>query len=343
MKIRNRGKITICLVILTVVILLVTLVELAWAETPIPYNRVIDCILGQGDFYDNLLVRENAVRVVMALLVGASLAACGCAMQAVFRNPLASPYLLGLSSGASLGAAVSILVAIPLIPLVVVTPLFAFIFCLLTMLIVYGVSKIGGHTNTETLILTGVAVSSMMTAFVSFLTYIAPDDKMGDIVFWSMGSLGSRTVFSESLMIIMVIAPIILVGTFILVSYGKYMNAMMLGDHHAMDLGIDVAKVRLTLLVTTTLMVAAAVAFVGAIGFVGLIIPHIFRIILGPDNRILIPMSAIGGATFLLTCDYLAHIILPVGILPVGILTAMVGAPYFIYLLRRRKHEVGWS
>ncbi len=339
MKIRNKKKILLCVSILTVITVVFSLVEFSWAETRIPLNRVIDVLIGRGDPIDARLMRDNIYRVVTALFVGAGLAACGCAMQAVFRNPLASPYILGLSSGASLGAAIGIILPIPFIPYMLATPLLSFVFCMLTMLLVYGVSHVGGRSNTETLILTGVAVSSMLTAFVSFITYIAPSDMVGDIVFWSMGNLG-KTDIEE----IMVIAPVIVVGVILIASYSKEMNALMLGDFHALDLGIDVSKVRLIILVATTLVVAAAVSFVGTIGFVGLIIPHIFRIILGPDNRVLIPMSAFGGAAFLLLCDYLAHevILSMYSVLPVGILTSMIGAPYFIYLLRRKKKEVGW-
>ena len=340
MRVHNKGKIALCVAVLSVIIVVFSLVEFSWAETRIPLDRVIDVLIGRGDPIDARLMKDNIIRVVTALVVGAGLAACGCAMQAVFKNPLASPYILGLSSGASLGAAIGIMVAIPFLPYMVSTPLLSFIFCSGTMFLVYAVSRIGGRSNTETLILTGVAVSSMLTAFVSFLTYIAPSDVMGDIVFWSMGNLG-KTDLKE----LAIISPLIVIGIMVISSYSKELNALMLGDFHAMDLGIDVSKVRLTILIATTLVVAAAVSFVGTIGFVGLIIPHIFRILLGPNNRILIPMSAFGGAAFLLACDYLAHVVLlnSYSVLPVGILTSMVGAPYFIYLLRRRRKEVGWS
>lgn len=337
MRVRNKRKILICIGILTALLLLFAMLELSWASTMIPFDKVIETIMGHGSWANNILVKDNAIRLMMALLVGSGLAVCGCTMQAVFRNPMASPYIIGLSSGASLGAAVGILVTIPLIPYFILAPVLSSITCFLTMMLVYGVSRMGGKAHTETLILTGIAVSSMLSAVVSFLTFIA-GDKMADIVFWSMGSL-SRADLTEAL----IIMPIIILGVLLIVSYSKSLNAMMLGDFHAMDLGIDVAKVRLKLLVLTTIVVAAAVSFAGTIGFVGLIIPHIFRIILGPDNRVLIPVSAFGGAVFLTMCDYFSHIVASqYGVLPVGILTAMIGAPYFIYLLRRRKNEVGW-
>lgn len=335
---QKRTRIILSIAVLSVILVIATLLELSWAAQRIPFREVFDVILGKGSWANNIIVKDNATRLIFGLFVGAGLAVCGCAMQAMFKNPMASPYLLGLSSGASLGAAIGILFTIPFIPYLIVTPILAFIFCLITMFIVYGVSRIGGSARTETLILTGIAVSSLMSAIVSFLTFIA-GDQMADIVFWSMGSL-SRAEFEN----VLVIAPVIILGIMLMVTYSKELNAMMLGDSHALDLGIDVAKARLTLLVTCTIVTAAAVSYAGSIGFVGLVIPHIFRIILGPDNRHLLPISAFGGAVFLVLCDYLAHIVAAqYGVLPIGVLTALVGAPYFIYLLRRRKSEVGWS
>lgn len=314
------------------------LLDLKWATFTITVRDVVDVALGHGTWANRILVEDNAQRVVIGGFVGAGLAVCGCAMQAVFRNPMASPYLLGLSSGASLGASIGLLFTIPFISTTLATPLLAFVTCFLTMLLVWGVSRVGGSARTETLLLTGIAVSSMMSAVVSFLTFIA-GEKTEDIVFWSMGSL-SRAGWEE----IAVVAPLIVIGVLFILAYAKDLNAMMLGDAHAMDLGIEVGRTRFRILVASTLVTAAAVSFVGAIGFVGLIIPHIFRILLGPDNRVLIPVSAFGGAAFLILCDWLTRTIAPdYGVLPIGVLTALVGAPYFIYLLRRRRNEVGWS
>ena len=259
-------------------------------------------------------------------------------MQAVFRNPLASPYILGLSSGASVGAAVSMLFAIPLIPLAIVTPVLAFVTCFATMILVYSMSRVGGHVRTESLILSGVAVSSLLSAIVSFLTFIA-GDKLEGIVFWSMGSL-SNAEWSE----ILFVAPIIVMCGLLLITQAKGLNAMMLGDLHAMDLGIDVKRTRLLVLILSTAIVASAVSFTGVIGFIGLVIPHVLRILLGPDNRVIMPLSMFAGASFILICDFLSHVIAPYyGTLPIGVVTALIGAPLFIYLLLRRKKEVGWN
>ena len=328
----------VCTVVVLVILVIAVIYELTWATYRISFGDVVDVIMGNGTWANNILVKDNAQRVAIGALVGSGLAACGCVMQAVFRNPMPSADILGLSSGRSLGAAIGLIFTIPFIPMAVATPLLAFITCLATMFLVYGVAHVGGSTHTETLLLTGIAISSMMSAVVSFLTFIA-GDKMEDIVFWSMGSL-SRADWGE----IAVVAPMVFIGIAVMSCYSKSLNAIMIGDSHAMDLGIEVGKTRLILLIASTVVTAAAVSFVGAIGFVGLIIPHIFRIILGPDNRTLLPVSALGGAAFLILCDYLAHVVAPeYGVLPIGVLTALVGAPYFIYLLRRRKSEVGWS
>ena len=335
---RRRLRTAAVVAVLAAMLAAGVLLDLTWATFKVTVSDVIDVALGNGTWAKSILVEDNAQRVVIGGFVGAGLAVCGCAMQAVFRNPMASPYLLGLSSGASLGASIGLLFTIPLVPAAIATPLLAFVTCFLTMLLVWGVSHVGGSTRTETLLLTGIAVSSMMSAVVSFLTFIA-GEKTEDIVFWSMGSL-SRAGWNE----ISVVAPLVLVGILIIFSYGKDLNAMMLGDAHAMDLGIEVGRTRFRILAASTLVTAAAVAFVGAIGFVGLIIPHIFRILLGPDNRVLIPVSAFGGAAFLILCDWLTRTVAPeFGVLPIGVLTALVGAPYFLYLLRRRRNEVGWS
>lgn len=276
-------------------------------------------------------------RVTIAIAIGAGLAVCGAVMQALFRNPLASPYILGLSSGASVGASIAILFTIPMIPAVLAAPVLAFVFCMVTMFLVYGLSKIGGHVSTESLILIGLAISSMFSAIVSLLTFLA-GEQMSSIIFWTMGSL-SQYNWDRVLIVI----PLIVLGMLIMIMHSRDLNAIMLGDPQAKDLGIDVKKVRLSMLFLTSLVTAACVAFTGVIGFVGLVIPHIIRILIGPDNRYLIPFSMIGGAMFLLACDYISRIAFDGDVLPIGVVTALIGAPYFLYLIRRRRTEVGWS
>ena len=339
--VNKKKKTAIAISVLAALTLICVYLDLSWISGREGYSldMVLDTLFGGGTLASQTIILDtNAPRVAIGIFVGMGLAIAGCAMQAVFRNPLASPYILGLSSGASVGAAISMLFTIPLIPMGIVTPVLAFITCFLTMALVYSMSRIGGTVRTESLILSGVAVSSLLSAIVSFLTYIS-GDKLEGIVFWSMGNLGNAD-WGE----IAFIAPIIIVCGILLVTQAKGLNAMMLGDVHAMDLGVDVRKTRLFVLVISTVIVAAAVSFTGVIGFVGLVIPHILRILLGPDNRTIMPLSMFAGASFVLICDYLSHIIAPMyGTLPIGVVTALIGAPVFIYLLIRKKKEVGWN
>ncbi len=339
----NRGSGSLRFVIILAVVIAITMTvaffSLGWARWPLSSREVLDVLLGGGSAINRRIVLEfNLPRVVMAVFVGAGLAISGTVMQALFRNPMASPYILGVSSGASLGAAVGMLFTIPFIPQLIATPLLAFVFCFGTMMLVYSLSRVGGSTHVETLLLSGIAVGAFISAIVSFLTFIA-GDKMEGIVFWSMGSLGRAS--PENLLIVI---PVVIAGLFIMLMLSKELNALMLGDAHAMDLGVDVGRTRLVLLVCTTAVTAVSVAFVGVIGFVGLVIPHIIRMLIGPDNRMVIPLSIFAGAAYLVICDYMAHAFSgSVGVIPIGIITALIGGPYFIYLLRRRRHQVGWT
>ena len=337
----SRTKTIIAVIVLVIAAVFCIFKDLSWVSANVSYSfqEVWDALIGNGSWASERIVRDqNAPRVVAGILVGAGLAITGSAMQAVFRNPLASPYILGLSSGASLGAAAGIIFTIPFIPSLIASPILAFVTCFITMALVYTMARAGGTVRTETLILSGVAVSSLMSALVSFMTFIS-GDKLEGIVFWTMGNLGNADWNEIAFMI-----PVIVLCSFLLMYQAKPLNAMMLGDAHALDLGVDVKKVRLFVLVLSTLVVAAAVSFVGVIGFIGLVIPHIIRILLGPDNRRIMPLSLIGGACFSLICDYISHVIAPqFGTLPIGVTTALIGAPIFVYLLIRRRREVGWN
>ncbi|MCQ2071248.1 MAG: iron ABC transporter permease, partial [archaeon] len=293
----RRALIAVSLAVIVVIAFLCVLLDLSWVSDGRSYTfgEVFDALMGRGSWGSNIIVRDiNAPRVVAGMFIGAGLAVAGSAMQAVFRNPLASPYLLGLSSGASVGAAFSMLFTVPFIPPAVVTPVLAFVTCFGTMILVYSMARTGGSVKTESLILSGVAVSSLLSALVSLLTFIS-GDKLEGIVFWTMGNL-SNVDWNE----ITFMAPVIVLCSVFLLTQCKNLNAMMLGDVHAMDLGVDVRKTRLFVLVMTTVIVASAVSFAGVIGFIGLVIPHILRIILGPDNRTLMPLSIVAGAAFII-------------------------------------------
>lgn len=333
----KKTKVTLVVFLLVVAFVIIAYLELIHAPLWwLSFEDVLTALLVENSTYHTIVVHINATRVVIGLFTGGALAVSGAVMQALFRNPMASPYILGLSSGASLGAATAMLFVVTSTALMFAVPLFAFIACMGTMMLVYRLARVGSETHMETLLLSGIAIGALLQALVSLLTYLA-GDQLADIVFWGMGSL-SGIRWPE----IAIVIPLVIIGVSVAIYYSKEINAMMMGDAHAMNLGVDVKKVRLTLLIFISMLTAAAVCFVGTIGFVGLIIPHIMRIIIGPDNRTLIPLSFLAGGVFLVGCDYAAHIVMSAGVLPVGILTSLIGAPYFIYLLRRRKREVGW-
>lgn len=334
----KKTKVTLVVAILLAAFGVLTYLQLIYAPLWwLSFEDVLMAFLSDDSVYHVIVVHINATRVVMGLLVGGALAVSGAVMQALFRNPMASPYILGLSSGASLGAATAMLFVATSAALMITVPLFAFLACMGTMFLVYGLARVGNETHMETLLLSGIAIGALLQALVSLLTYMA-GDQIADIVFWGMGNItGSR--WPQIAMVI----PLVIIGVSVAMYYSKEINAMMMGDAHAMNLGVDVKKIRLILLIFISMLTAAAVCFVGTIGFVGLVIPHIMRILIGPDNKTLIPLSFLAGGVFLVGCDYAAHILAQsIGILPVGILTSLIGAPYFIYLLRRRKREVGW-
>jgi len=337
---KKRKRVVTVFAVLAVLITVFLVLDLAQAFIPLSFYDALQALFGYGSSTNIKIVQQmNLPRVIMACLVGAGLGIAGAVMQAIFRNPMASPYILGLSSGAALGAAIGMTIPFAFIPMKLMTPLLAFIFCVGTLFLVYSISHVAGRVPTETLLLAGIAVGSFLSALVSFLIYVA-GDQMSGIVNWTMGNMTASWSGGE----LFIVAPLMFAGCLIMVSYSRDLNAMMLGDAHAMDLGVEVRKVRLTLLIASALVTAAAVSFVGVIGFVGLVVPHILRIVMGPDNRALLPASILGGAAFLLICDYLSRVIVPsIGIIPIGIVTALIGAPYFIYLLRRRRSEVGWD
>jgi iron complex transport system permease protein len=313
------------------------LLEISTVSSNMTLSDIFLCLIHSDEsIYTDIVWTYTMPRIVIALVIGAGLAICGAAMQALFKNPMASPYILGLSSGASVGASIAMLFAIPFIPELIAAPVMAFIFCMMTTFLVYGLAKGTGMISTESLILIGMAISALFSAVVSLLTVLA-GEKMSNIVFWTMGSLAQYNWDK-----VLIVMPIIILGSLMVMSYARELNAIMLGDAHAKDLGIEVKKVRLTILLITSLITAACVAFTGVIGFVGLVIPHIVRLLMGPDNRYMMPFSIAAGALFLLVCDYISRIAFSGDVLPIGVVTAMIGAPYFIYLIYKRKSEVGW-
>lgn len=271
-------------------------------------------------------------RVAQGALVGASLALSGAAYQGLFKNPLADPYLVGVASGAGLGAVVVLLTGVPMyLGGFGLLPIAAFAGGSGAVVVAYSIARNSRGTPTTTLILAGVAIASL-TAAVSSLLILRSDPELRPVLSWLMGSLISSE-WSESAIVLAYVAP----GMVVLLGFGRMLNVLQLSEDHAAMLGVPVEKVKLLLIAAATLVTAAAVSFSGLIGFVGLVAPHVVRLIWGPDYRFLLPMSAIVGATFLVLADLVARTIVSPGELPVGMVTAFCGAPFFLYLLRRRR------
>lgn len=269
--------------------------------------------------------------MVHAVLVGMALSVCGATYQSIFRNPLTDPYVLGISSGASLGAAVAIILGLQ--AYVWGIGGFALITALLVVWFIYKMAAIGNRMHTTTLLLTGVCVTFLATAVVSFLM-VLNQDKMDSIIFWTMGSFASVAWVD-----VLVLLPVVVIGILVVLFYSKDLNILLMGSEVARSLGVEVEKVKKILILFTTLMVAFAVSTCGVIGFVGLIVPHAVRLLVGPDNRRVIPYSIVIGGLFMLLSDTIARTVLAPSELPVGVLTALAGAPVFIYLLYLNKKK----
>jgi len=280
---------------------------------------------------DAVLWAIRLPRVLLALLVGAGLGLAGAALQGVFRNPLAEPALIGVSSGASVGAVASIIFGFTLLGRASL-PLAAFAGALLTTLLVYATSRSEGRTPVETLILMGIAVNAVAGALTGYLTFLADDQQLRSIVFWSLGSLGGATWE-----VVRAVLPFIGLGLLLTPRWGRALNLLVLGEREARHLGLNTERTRFALIALAALMTGAAVAVAGIIGFVGLVVPHLVRLIAGPDHRLLLPASALGGALLLLLADLAARTLVTPAELPLGVVTALLGGPFFMWLLYRAK------
>ena len=278
-------------------------------------------------------------RIILALLVGSVLAILGAVMQGLFRNPLADPSLIGVSGGASVGASIVIVTVggamlSPLAGLSMVA-LGAFIGGVITTLVVYRVATSSLGTSVTTMLLAGIAIGAIAGAFNSLLSYFSDNQMLRQISVWQMGNLGEANWQKASLM-----AAVSLIIFSLLPSHAKSLNAFLLGESEARHLGIDVQRIKRQLIFLTALGVGVSVALAGLIGFVGLVIPHMVRLLIGPDHRALLPASALAGASLLLIADSIARVVVLPAELPTGILTALLGAPFFVVLLLKQRGEI---
>mgnify|MGYP001390804609 CR=1 FL=1 len=286
---------------------------------------------GTGDPDETIILTVRLSRVVLAVLVGAALALAGAGFQGVLRNPLADPYTLGVASGASVGAAFLILFGLQTWIGIWTIPSVSFVTGMATLFLVLRLAYHNGKMELETLILSGVVIQAFFGAMVSFMVSLS-NSVVNEIVFWTMGSLSMRGWSHAG-----VVLPYVVLGAFALIAYGRELNLFALGERQAMHLGVHVQRTKLVVLVVSTLMTAAAVSVSGVIGFVGLVVPHLVRLIVGPDNRIVVPVSAIVGGVYVLLADTIARMALSPKEIPLGVVTAFIGAPFFAYLLWKRK------
>ncbi len=334
----TRKRVTIISILLSLVLLLVVLISITLGSVKVPPLRAIRILFqsmlglrGAGNDTERAIILSLRLpRAVLAGLVGAGLSVSGASFQALLRNPLADPYLLGVSSGAAVGAIIAILLGLGTFSLGL--PFASFLGALLTILVVFYFGRQGGKIHPHTLLLAGVIIGSFFSALIMFFISVSQREELHTIIFWLMGDFS----FSSP-RIILIIFPYVLSGVVLLYLRSRHLNLILSGEENAVQLGVEVEKLKLISYLSASLITAASVSACGLIGFVGLIIPHSVRLIFGPDHRLLIPSAALLGASFLIASDTLARTLLAPVELPVGVITAAFGGPFFIYLLRTRK------
>jgi iron complex transport system permease protein len=301
----------------------------------IPFIKKHVDISNISNSYKTIIWDIRLPRVLLGVLVGASLSMAGAAFQGMFKNPMADPYVIGISSGAALGASIAIILKINIYFLNISSiSIFAFLGALLAVLLVYNIARIKNKVPVTTLLLAGVAIGQFFTAIMSFLMVIYDKD-MTKIIYWTLGSLAGKGWDP----IIKISLPLIF--TMVIINFfARDLNIMLTGEESAQSLGVDVEKTKVYILILGTFATSMVVSVSGIIGFVGLIIPHIVRLLLGPDHRILLPASTLLGGIFMIFADTIARTIISPVEIPVGIITALFGGPFFIYLLKSKKKNI---
>ena len=344
---KKQGYLFICLGLLALlVIALFWALSIGTVKLPLVniYNTVIEQLFSgqpiegvdRGPVHD-IVWLLRLPRLVLAALVGMGLSVCGVIMQAVVKNPLADPYILGISSGASLGATAAILLGIGAFMGENFIGLAAFAGAFAISLLVLFISNLGGRSNSVKLLLAGMALSAVCSAFSSFIVYFANNKEgMQTIAYWMMGSFSGAKWDN-----LIVIVPIVVVAVLFFWSQSRILNLMLLGDESALTLGTDLHVYRQFYLLISSIIVGFVVYAAGTVGFVGLIVPHVIRMLVGTDHKRLVPVTALAGAIFLVVADTLCRILIPGAELPIGILVAMIGAPCFVYLMVKRTYGFG--
>ncbi len=330
--------------LLAMLLILASLVSVTLGPVNIPAVQVAAVVLAPLGLEvapysrtEELVVEQLRLpRIIVAALVGMALGIAGATMQGLFRNPMADPGIIGVSAGGAAGAVLSIALGLSRL-FFLALPLFAFLGAMGATFLVYGIAIAGGRVSMATLLLAGVAVSAFLGAVISAVLVLVPSNEaLREILFWLAGGLDSRSWDHVHLS-----APLILAGSALIVVLARDINLLMLGDDDAKSMGVRVGVIRPMLIAAASLVTGVAVAVSGTIAFVGLVVPHMLRLVFGPDHRVLIPVSALGGASFLVIADTLARVVVQPAEFRVGIITAFVGAPFFIFLLvhNRRRAE----
>ncbi|MCI0551145.1 MAG: iron ABC transporter permease [Anaerolineae bacterium] len=317
---------------------LALLLSLAIGSVFLSPTELLSSLMGRGsDLANSILWQIRLPRTVLIALTGMALGGSGAAYQGLFRNPLADPFLIGIASGAGLGAVTAMTVEWPYTFWgLMAIPLAAFVGALLTVAIVYFLARVGQTTPITNLILAGVAISAFATSLMSFLM-LRSDGELRRAMSWLMGgSIQLGWTFTLAML------PYLLIGLGVLLLNGHALNLLQFGDEQAQQLGLDVARIKRIILISASLATASAVAFSGIIGFIGLIVPHLSRLWFGPDYRRLLPLSILSGATVLLISDVISRIVLAPQEIPIGIVTALAGAPFFLWVLRRSRTQGLW-
>jgi iron complex transport system permease protein len=338
----RRRRLLLVSALLALAGVLAAVLSLGVGAVAIPPGRVVGVLLawlgGDGQALagrDALVILNIRLpRLLLGAMVGASLAVAGALMQGLFRNPLADPGLVGVSAGAGLAAAATIVLGDRLLAGVVgklpfaALPAGAFLGGLATTTLLYLIATREGRTSVATMLLAGVALGALAGAMTGFLAFLSDDRQLRDLTFWSLGSLGGATWTKVS-----AIGPVLLLLLLVMGFLARGLDALALGEAEAFHLGVPVQRLKVAIVVLTALAVGAGVAAAGLIGFVGIVVPHMLRLIVGPGHRMLLPLAALGGATLLVVADMIARVAVAPAELPIGIVTAAIGAPFFLWLL----------
>ena len=325
------GKLLFVSLCMGLCLLLVTAISLVLGTADVSLSQAMDLLSGRLDADDPvrlIILRIRLPRILLAGIVGFSLSLSGVVFQALLRNPLADPFILGVSSGSAFGAVMGISVGLSF---TLGVPLMSFAGALLAIYLLLTLSTREMGMESSTILLTGVIINAFFTAIIMFFVSTSSDSRLHTMLFWLYGDLSQSRY--EPLMIIM---PFVLATSLLLYGFARHLNLMTAGEETALQLGVDVERTKKICLLVVSLVIGLVVSFSGLIGFVGLIVPHLGRMAFGSDHRLLLPVSAIGGAMFLIAADTLARTLVSPSELPVGVITAFMGAPFFIVLLRKR-------